>query len=344
MTAMPVGQTLGDLAVQAIDKYLTKAQTYEDGVLKDRDPENLHQMRVNLRRLRTAMQVFAPGIELPKAGREPQVAKVARRLGQLRDLDVIAMTLEEQYLPDLPAAERQQLKPVFKRWRKQRRRSVKQVKKTLQGDRYQALKARLQDWIQAPHCTRTAAQPAEVLLPDLTLPLVSRLWLHPAWLVGTEVTEQLIHQPIANLDAAAIDAAITDHSTTLHSLRKQVKRVRYQLKLVSDAYGDRLDADLERFKQLQEVLGHMQDSLVLADFLESKIPRWETTLPTLKALLANHRHHAWQQWQLLQQHYLLPAQRAALRQILMQPGVEPVTWDDEAADESATASPEIAGS
>jgi CHAD domain-containing protein len=52
--ATVIDQTLGDFAQSAIAKYLKQATQYEKGVLIDVDPEDLHQMRVGMRRLQSA--------------------------------------------------------------------------------------------------------------------------------------------------------------------------------------------------------------------------------------------------------------------------------------------------
>jgi CHAD domain-containing protein len=311
--------TLAALATETIGNYLAKATYYQPAVLKDRDPEDLHQMRVGMRRLRTAMQVFGPVLILPKSAREPDVAAIGRQLSRLRDLDVIAELLQQQYLPDLPGGEGQALQPGFKYLRQQRKRAFKQVKATLKGDRYQRLTTRLTQWTEAPNCGELGPLPAAMVLPDLTVPLLSRLWLHSGWLIATEIKRDK-PQPVANLDAELIDIYVDQPQ--LHGLRKQVKRVRYQLQLVADQYGDRLNTDLANFQALQDILGNLQDSLVLAAFLNNAIPDWEAQLPTLKARLSQSRYQAWGQWQALQKRYLNPQYRDALRQILMVPGAD----------------------
>lgn len=308
--------TLEALTTAAISKYLTQATRYQKAVLKDRDPEDLHQMRVGMRRLRTAMQVFEPVLTLPKSAREPDVAAMGRKLSGLRDLDVIADLLRQD-LPDLPEGEGQLLQQGFKSLHRQRKRAFQQVKATLKGDRYKQFKTRLKQWIKEPNCGGLGALPAATVLPDLTVPLLSCLWLHPGWLIATEMRRNK-PQPIVNLDPDAIDAYV-DHPK-LHSLRKQVKRVRYQLQLVADQYGDRLATDLANFQALQDTLGHLQDSLVLAAFLNEAVPQWETQLPTLKSRLTHSRYQAWGEWQALQKRYLNPQYRDALRQILIVPG------------------------
>ncbi|MEO1094693.1 MAG: CHAD domain-containing protein [Cyanobacteria bacterium J06638_28] len=316
-----VDTTVAVLATQAVGTYLERAEGYEKAVLKDRDPENLHQMRVNLRRLRTVMQVFAPGIQLPRQGQEARVAQVARRLGKLRDLDVMLLALQDRYAPDLPDAERKYLKTVFKYLRKQRRQAFKQAKRELRGDRYRQLKKSLHRWIKNPHCTLTARLSIELLLPDLTLPVVSELWLQPGWLVGTQFATSSI-TPQTNLQSPEVDALVLEHDERLHDLRKQVKRVRYQLRTVADFYGDRLQPTIEQLATLQDTLGDLQDSLVLESHLQKALSRWESRLPTLRSLLADSRYAAWQQWQTLQQHFLDTHHREALRQILQTPAMK----------------------
>jgi CHAD domain-containing protein len=294
---------LSELAQGAIAKYLKQGISYEDGVLTDTDPENLHQMRVGLRRLRTALQVFDIAVKLPKAGREPKVAGVARQLGELRDLDVIAETLRKGYGPDLPDSEQLLLAQVLNHLHKRRQKVFKQVKKLLKSKAYKSLKQELTAWTQDPEYRELGQLSAAMAIPDLVGPLVSRLWLHPGFLVGTKVSQG---HPQVNkqLGASATDRLISEQGPTLHSLRKQVKRVRYQLKLVSHLYGDALDGDIDRLSDMQETLGNLQDSTVLEDFVAEVIPDAKTQMPTLFALLADSRHRAWKQWQ--SHHYPSP--------------------------------------
>lgn len=316
--AAEVRQTVGTFATQAVKSYLKRVERYEKSVIGDRDPEDLHQMRVNLRKLRTTMQVFAPGICLPKCGSEPRVAAISRKLGRLRDLDVILATLREKYLPDLPAKERKALKAILNDLAQKRKKLVKQTKSTLKSDRHKALKKGLHQWTAHPSHSNIASLDIDFTLPDLTLPSISHLWLHPGWLVNVKQVGNRL-EPEGNSSPTEIDILIGDHGDILHSLRKQIKRVRYQLRLVSKFYGDRLEDDLAKLTALQEALGSLQDSLVMEDFLHQAWANWQIRLPTLKALLAHNRHRAWQQWQGLQKYYLEPQNRNTLRQHLIQP-------------------------
>jgi len=318
MAKVSKDSALSELAQVAIAKYLQQSISYEEKVLADTDPENLHQMRVGLRRLRTALQVFDKAVKLPKAGREPKVAGVARQLGNLRDLDVISETLRERYGPDLPDTEQQLLVKVLSHLHQQRQKTYKGVKKLLKGKQYQAMKQGLKAWTEDPNYGELGQLPATMSVPDLIGPLVSQLWLHPGFLVGTKMSRGAI-KVNTRLDVTATDQLISERGPDLHSLRKQVKRVRYQLKLVSNLYSNVLDADIERLSDMQETLGNLQDSTVLEEFISGIIADAKGQMPTLFALLADSRHHAWKQWQTHQSYYLDLAHRQHLRMAVLQP-------------------------
>ncbi|MEM8779312.1 MAG: CHAD domain-containing protein, partial [Cyanobacteria bacterium P01_G01_bin.49] len=88
--------TFGDWGYLAIAKHSSKFIKHESGVLEDKDPEELHQMRVGMRRLRSAIHGFDAALELPKNAQEKKVKKIAQVLGKLRDLDVLQDTFKNQ--------------------------------------------------------------------------------------------------------------------------------------------------------------------------------------------------------------------------------------------------------
>ena len=98
-------ERLGDYAYQAVQKHFKKSTKPEAEVLADTDPEALHQMRVGMRRLRTALMVFESAIDLPKTVSETRIKKFAQVLGAVRDIDVMQAKLTERYRPDLDRKE-----------------------------------------------------------------------------------------------------------------------------------------------------------------------------------------------------------------------------------------------
>lgn len=315
--------TLGDRAVLAIEKHLEKFRKHEANVLADRDPEALHQMRVGMRRLRSAIAGFAPAIDLPKPAQNKKIGKIARTLGSLRDLDVLRESLENKYKPTLPADEQEQLDAALVYLYKRRRKAFAKVHETLTGDRYEELKQALEKWLSQPQLQPIAQMPIQVTLPDLLLPEVGRLFLHPGWLVGTKLQdEQLVVQ--TEQTPEQVKQQLIEKAPLLHSLRKETKRARYQMEVFANFYGASYDTYLQDLKALQSILGQMQDSFVLSEFLAEALHlEIKKTMPTLDNLLAEHNYQAWQKWQTLQQRYLNLESRKGLHLSILMP-----TWEN----------------
>lgn len=318
-TTIPDPKTFGDWANLALDKHFQKTIKHETDVLKDRDPEALHQMRVGMRRLRTAVTGFAPALSLPKAAQEKKIAKIARRLGELRDLDVLQDTLKNQYLPALPKQEQDALKKVLATLEKQRQKTLEQVQTTLKAHGYQKLKQAFKDWLKQPTYGDFAEISIYDIMPDLLLPPVSEFLLHPAWLVGVKIEAGEIDVP-GSLTSDQVVKLLNEHGDVFHSLRKQSKRVRYQMELFTDFYGSTYEDHLKNIKDIQSILGEIQDIFVLAAFLTDTLDTEITDqLPTLAAQLTEARYQAWQAWQPLQQRYLNAQTRKDLHQTVLQP-------------------------
>ncbi len=312
-------KTFAHWAYLAIKKHFKKTIKYETDVLKDRDPEALHQMRVGMRRLRTAVTGFAPALLLPKAAEEKRIAKVAQRLGELRDLDVLQEALQNQYLPTLPAREHNALKKVLATLEKQRRKSLEEVQTTLSQQRYEKLKQALKDWLEEPTYGELAEVSIYDILPDLLLPPISKLFLDPAWLVGIKSKDGEINVS-KGINSDTVTQLLKTQGDSLHSLRKQAKRVRYQMELFTEFYGPKYEEYLQDIQEIQRILGQMQDSFVLAEFLTNTLNSEMTDqLPTLATQLSESRYQAWQEWQPLQQRYLNSQIRRDLHQTVLQP-------------------------
>jgi CHAD domain-containing protein len=122
------------------------------------------------------------------------------------------------------------------------------------------------------------------------------------------------------LDAEAVVALFNTQGDSLHDLRKQAKRVRYQMELFTDFYPSPYQDCVKDIKAIQGILGQIQDSFVLAAFLQETLhTEIAASLPTLANRLAADRYRAWQTWQPLQQRYLNPQLRTEIRQVVLHP-------------------------
>ena len=305
----------------AIAKHFAKMLKHEAGVIEDKDPEELHQMRVGMRRLRSAITGFAPALDLPKAASDRNVGRIARILGTLRDIDVLQDALKNQYQPLLPSSEQKSLNKALKVLQKKRQQAFKQVKTTLKRDRYQNLKGDLQHWLEEPQYQQIGEISIYEVLPDLLLPQISKLLLHPGWLVGVKIEDGKTRIS-EQLGPEEVEQILELDGESIHDLRKEAKRSRYNMELFTQFYGDSYHYFVKQIKKIQEVLGDIQDCFVLASFLAtvfgSDLPK---QVPTLLTQFQTNRHQKWQEWLILQEEFLNPQRRQDLRNDVQQPNM-----------------------
>ncbi|MDY6807121.1 MAG: CHAD domain-containing protein [Cyanobacteriota bacterium] len=312
-------KTLGDGASKAIEQFFRKILQHEAEVLKDEDPEELHQMRVGMRRLRSAVAGFAPAVKLPKQVNDKNIGKFSRCLGKLRDLDVLSEALENDYKPILPPEEKATLEKALAKIKKQRRRAFKEVRSLLKNSKYSKFKQALEVWLERPKYRAIASWQIVDVIPDILLPQISQLFLHPGWLVKAEHNRLESNNgsdsglPTNNEDSSYLTFQ-PEEEEKLHDLRKEVKRVRYLMSLFTDFYGQTYDVYLEDMKAIQEHLGELQDSVVLEEFMEDIYgKKISALLPNLLDELDRNRSQSWRKWQLLQRRYCNPAIRHNFR-------------------------------
>jgi CHAD domain-containing protein len=265
----------GAHAISLIQQSSRKLVHLQPAVLADRDPEPLHQMRVSMRRLRTCLRQFGPALQLPGSVTDRRIAKVARRLGMARDLDVLRDRLQNGLIPRLPEPEAQALRPVLKQLRRERSLAYEELVKVLQSGSYLELLAKLQRWLKKPRLTPLGEEPLGDWLLEWQAPLLVSLFLHPGWFV-TDLE--------GDMDA-------------VHDLRKQCKTARYALENLAPCTGMRCRSWARRFQRFQELLGELNDLQVLQQAIDDQLPgRLADSLPQLHTLLQVNAHLCWRQW------------------------------------------------
>lgn len=230
-----------------------------EGVRAANDLEATHRMRVAVRRLRTALNLFSDQVK-PKWNK--QLQKLAQALGLARDLDVqiefLKHALTKTPTHNLrPGLQRLQLRLTQRRERQQPKaiQALDQFEKShLAGNLIQLL---------TPVPEETASPNPPALSPDL----YSRA-----------------HRAIAqHIQAAlAFDQAIHDpaHVTELHQLRIVCKHLRYALEVFAPLYRSPTSPDvgstsgdvglqpyLTLIKTFQEILGDIHDCDMWLDLL-----------------------------------------------------------------------------
>ncbi len=207
------------------------------------DPEGPHQLRVGLRRLRSAFSIFSSVLACPEMERLNGEARwLGQEVGRLRDIDVVLNEIIMREAKAFPeeigiATLAEKLAP--------------QVAETRQALR------------------QTLSQPrVRAFLLDLARFTETRGWLLPH---DYEQTERLA-RPVSEFAGRAINrrwkkvvnrsrGLATLNNEARHDLRKELKKLRYVIEFLSPLYpSKRVDPFVKRLKKLQTVFGELNDA------------------------------------------------------------------------------------
>lgn len=286
--------TSGEFALELIRRQIRRLEHLQAEVLADRDPEPLHQLRVSLRRLRTAMGQFGPALDLPDGVTVRRIAAVARRTGRCRDLDVLHLRLREQLLPRIPGSEQQALEGAMQRLRQDRALAFSTLHDALRSSRYRKLLARLHKWQKRPRYTSLGHLPLVLWLSDWQAPFTAGLYLHPGWMEEDPAAE------------------------TLHDLRKRIKQARYSLEHLDPWFEPLLKTWIQDLRLAQDHLGDLHDLQILQrSFILGSSLRKSLKLPVLSAEIKAQQQLHWIHWrELVEQIYEQSHRHSVQRQLL----------------------------
>lgn len=224
---------------------LTHALLNEPLLRLDRKPEAIHQMRVALRRLRSAITLFKDVLATPQSQAiKEDLRWLASELGDARDLDVF---LAEHLLPASVALENVvSLQPILKEIARHR----------------EAAYQRALDALETPRCGRVFLEIAA--------------WLEGGdWLSPTDPTRiEVLQQPIKAFAATQMERRLRAvmragrdfdslDSTARHALRIEIKKLRYASEFFAPLLKSKHNKLFEgALAPLQETLGMMNDTVV----------------------------------------------------------------------------------
>lgn len=213
-------------------------------------PEPVHQMRVAVRRLRSAIKVFGralrcQSVEAVDAGLKALAAKLA----PTRDWDVFVTETAVAVTEAFPDEKR--LQRLISAAERRRRACHDQLRAFLTGSDFRRLEIALaclagsHEW----HAELSEAEQAELLVP---LDAFAARVLHRRLKRLVQVDDDIV-----GLDAA-----------TLHTIRLRAKRLRYAAEIFALLYPAKpASRYLRRLSRLQDRLGKLNDSAVAAQLL-----------------------------------------------------------------------------
>jgi CHAD domain-containing protein len=231
---------------------------HEPGTREGEDIEELHDMRVATRRMRSAFRVFAPYFE-PDVLRPflKGLRRTGRALGRVRDLDVI-MDKAGDYLKSQPSGDRPDLTPLLAEWQRQRAAARTDLLAYLDGKRYRRFVERFGQFLNTPG--------AGALPPPAERPAPQQVHQSAPILIYSRYDVVLAYEPI--LDDAPLE--------TLHALRIDCKLLRYTMEFFRRVLGPEVEDAIREVVTVQDHLGNLNDSDVASRLLIGFLDEWST--------------------------------------------------------------------
>lgn len=240
--SMSAGEAFRAIAGNA----LAQAQANEHGLIHGDDPEYLHQMRVGIRRLRSAFRLFREWLGETAAPQEEALRTLAAGLAPARDWDVLVTEI-------LPA-----------------------VSATLAAHRgAPALIAACES--QRQLARRSSKKLIKTNIYNRSMVALGRLLASPGGGPDNKVLQQPVRTCAAQILAAWYARVLRRgrrleqrSNDELHRLRIAVKQLRYAVEFFSALFPPRRMATLrDRLVRLQDILGHINDAANVEPLLGS---------------------------------------------------------------------------
>ena len=230
---MTAGQAFHEIAAAA----LVQVHANERGVAGSADPEYLHQMRVGIRRLRSAFRLFRDLLGDAAAPQVDALRAIAGTLGLARDWDVFVTETLPAVRPALAAHVAEE---AFERLCQARRRAAQiKSKNILKTTSYNLFQIELGGWL-------------ETLGRDDGAPV----WRQPGRTCATQILAAC-HARVLKRGRRLDRCTAAD----LHRLRIAVKQLRYATEFFSSLYSVPSMATLrDRLALLQDILGRINDA------------------------------------------------------------------------------------
>src|ERR1700737_4157151 len=205
------------------------------------DPVALHQMRIVLTRLRTAILFFSPMIDDTKRARiRGELKGLNSQLGTVQDLDVAMERLEADN------KQRQQATPYYQSWNEKRADSHRQLARALRSARYRRLIESISGWVEnGPWSIKKGKQAAQERASPIVAYIAGKL---------TRWREKLLKKYRKLLKMG---------TKKRHRLRLLNKKLCYSIECFEDLFPDkrlsRQQTALKYLRKAQRSLGQLND-------------------------------------------------------------------------------------
>jgi CHAD domain-containing protein len=246
----------------SLDQRLRALLTHEPGTRTGEDIEDLHQMRVAVRRMRATLKAARPLLDAAWSDDlRAELGWLGGALGPVRDLDVLLLRLHRE-IASLPADEQNAGVALLDALERERTTARAAMLEALTAPRYFGLLERLAETVSAPLPTPAPGDAPRPALVDL------------------------VRAEARKLRRAVEKAGDDPPDEVLHALRIRGKRVRYTGELVAPSLrgtpaGKQVKRLLSATTALQEVLGDHQDACVAEQRIRGLLAGLDVTPDTV---------------------------------------------------------------
>ena len=256
------------LALTELRRHLTDWMTHEPGARRGTDAEELHQLRVAVRRIEATLGLFRHQLPAPLVQARGAAKGVLRGLGTARDFDVQLAELR-RYCADLPGEERKAAAPLKARLEEGRAQARVRMLAMLDSE---ATRHWLETLNLASADFEAEAAPGA---PQAALVMPERV----------RGRFRKLKKAVRRLDAKS---SMRDH----HTVRRRAKQLRYAIECGATLFGKPAEEMLKALRRLQDRLGAHQDADMaknrLAELAASGAPLPPQTLFLMGRLAEHH--------------------------------------------------------
>ena len=240
-------QTVGEAARDILRECFDQITGNIDLIRASKDPAGPHQLRVGLRRLRSAFVLFCEQINKPEMKRLNEEAKwLGQEIGALRDRDVTALDIVrpmQQSCPDEPS-----FAALSSLLAAERAKTRKHVRHVLKSQRAMSFLLDLARVVETMPIGKTGEG-------DMPIGKLAKRALDRRW---KSVREH----------AKAIEKLTGEER---HTLRKELKKLRYTVEFMAPFFSNKRVAPFTRqLKQLQSVFGELIDAAMIMELFSGE--------------------------------------------------------------------------
>lgn len=247
VTDLPDAPTVADVVCLAVSGSVAQMLHHDCALRLGGDPEDVHQLRVATRRLRSDLRTFRDVLDRDRV--EPVRAELkwlGERVGAVRDNDVLRESLTSACLA-LPELDKAEAALLLGRLAEEGEAARTELLAALRDRRYLALLDALVDLVRSPPSLADAVANRTKKRGNPGAPFVREPWRHLA-------------DAVAALGAEPADA-------DLHQIRIKAKRCRYAAEAVVPIAGPAARRLAVAVENVQTVLGEHQDTVVAEAWL-----------------------------------------------------------------------------